>query len=85
MNRGGPGFGYGPTYSEEYVSVRPVQLPASGNTGVLIEQLEQLLREKDDMLQAQYRELAECRRHLAQAQEGITHWRARALAAEDQP
>jgi hypothetical protein len=47
--------------------------------------LEQLLRDKDDMLAAQFRELTECRRHLAMAQEGITHWRARALAAEDQP
>ncbi len=56
-------------------------MTADNNT---IPTLERLLREKDDVLQAQYRELAECRRHLALAQEGVSHWRQRATHAEQQ-
>lgn len=47
-----------------------------------IAQFEQLLREKDDMLQAQFMELTECRRQLALAQEGVTHWRRMAAQHE---
>jgi hypothetical protein len=63
----------------------PVEAAVAVSATADIARLEQLLRDKDDMLAAQFRELTECRRHLAMAQEGITHWRARALAAEDQP
>lgn len=48
----------------------------------LIARYEQLLSGKDDMLQAQMRELTECRRQLELAQEGVTHWRKMAAQHE---
>lgn len=44
--------------------------------------LEAALRDKDDTIQTQYRELAEAKRLLALAQEGVNHWQRLATQHE---
>jgi hypothetical protein len=52
------------------------QVTLTGRSEIAL--LEQSMREKDDIIQAQYAELTEGRRQLELMREAVEHWKAKA-------
>lgn len=78
-----PGYPPTPRPSIDLIGrgVPPVHILAPEAAAAAINNLTQSLREKDDVIQAQYAELTEARRQLTLLREAVEHWKAKAEAA----